>query len=773
MLVIQVRERHRLQRDPSMIARSFSCCRVLPPIVATVWMAICPAGDGMNEPRPIPIASLRALPPTVPGGLHEPAEGEPVTVTGIVTWLTRGGDTLDYCVAQDETAGIWVNVNLARMRGLWQGDEREWQRLAPGMEVEITGDTDLSGYAPMILPHTIRVVGDGRLQPLPEPKEAAADALFAGSDDSQRVVVEGILQGHRDEGPRWILVLEGTFGRFMAFIPKASMSAPPDDLIDAKLRIVGVAASQFTTRGQFVAPSILVNACDELCVVDPPPSGPFDAPAVALEAIARFQPNAISNHRVRTEGVVTHAIPGQVVYLQRGAIGLRVETQSKQPLEPGDVVEVAGFIDRTRVMADVSAAAAIVEAVVRRLRSAAPPTPLPVQPDDIVSLTRDARRYGLLASPGDYDSCLIAFRARLVETQRTADGGALLLVAGKSTVAAVLPREAFESLATLDVGSELAVRGIVQCDLHAPANVRPIWYHRSVERMMILPRTAADITVIAKPSWWTPQRLRVLLGSVAATLAGALVWVWLLRRQVTATTHRLTAEMRSRRDAAVEYRATIGERNRLAANLHDTLLQTLGGIRYQLDACEAGGLLMPDGPRVHFDVARRMVNHAASELQGSVWAMRSLPIPDRSLSQSLRILAARLGEGHRVSITVDASAGSDDTPAIVAGQILLIVQEAITNALRHGHPRSIRISVNSKAESDTMHVIIHDDGRGFAIGEQGGAESGHFGIHGMRERAQRLGGSLWIESRPGEGTTVHAEITRREYDDELTETEPS
>jgi signal transduction histidine kinase len=743
---------------------------VLSLVVASSWIAATVCGEEADATTPVAIVEVRALPLTIQGASRGAVEEDAVIVHGVVTWLTRGEETLDYCVVQDDTAGIWVNVNMARLRGAWRGSEEEWKRLSPGMEVEITGRTDSSGYAPMIIPHTIRILRDGLLQPLPKPSAATADTLFAGSDDSQRVEVDGILQGYRDEGTRWVLVLSGTFDRFMAIIPKASMPSPPDDLVDGTLRLVGVAASRFTTRGQFVSPSILLNDRTDLSVVELPHGEPFTAPYVLLEGIARFQPTAISPHRIRTEGVVTHAIPGQAMYLQRGAIGVRVETQSKDSFVPGDVVEVSGFIDRTRVTADVSAAAAIVEAVVRRLRATTPPTPLPVQPDDIVTLNRDARRYGLLAEPGDYDGCLIAFPARLVEMQRTAEGGALLLVAGKSTLAAVLPRDMYEALEAIEVGSELAVRGIVQCDLHAPASVRPIWHHPSVERMTILPRSAADITVLARPSWWNSQRLRVLLSSVAATLAGALVWVWLLRLQVAATTRRLTAEMRSRRDAAVEYQATIGERNRLAANLHDTLLQTLGGIGYQLDACEAGGLLKPDGPRLHFDVARRMVNHATGELQRSVWAMRSLPIPDRSLSQSLRILAARLGEGHAADITVQASADADDAPAIVAGQILLIVQEAITNALRHGRPQSIRVTVESKAGDDTLHVVVRDDGAGFEIGEQRGTESGHFGMHGMRERAERLGGSVRIESRPGAGTTVHAVVARRAYDDKLTET---
>ena len=743
---------------------------VLSLLVASWWMAACLGVEQSEEPRSVAIAAVRALPLTIQGASREAVEDDVVIVHGVVTWLTRGEETLDYCVVQDDTAGIWVNVNMARLRGVWRGSEEEWRRLTPRMQVEITGRADTSGYAPMIIPNTIRILRDGLLQSLPEPRAAAAETLFAGSDDSQRVEVEGILRGYRDEGTRWVLVLSCNFGRYLAIIPKASMPSPPDDLVDGTLRLVGVAASRFTTRGQFVSPSILLNERADLSVVELPNSEPFEAPHISLEGIARFQPTAISPHRIRTEGVVTHAIPGQTIYLQRGAIGVRVETQSAEPLVPGDVVEVAGFVDRSRVTADVSAAAAIVEAVVRRLRTTTPPTPLPVQPDEIVALNRDARRFGLLAEPGDYDGCLIAFRAKLVEMQRTVDGGALLLTAGKSTLAAELPRDVFETLAAIEVGSELAVRGIVQCDLNAPASVRPIWHHPSVERMTILPRTAADITVLARPSWWSPQRLRVLLGSVAASLVGTLVWVWLLRRQVAATTRRLTAEMRSRRDAAVEYQATIGERNRLAANLHDTLLQTLGGIGYQLDACEAGGLLKPDGPRLHFDVARRMVNHATGELQRSVWAMRSLPIPDRSLSQSLRILAVRLGEGDAADITVETSADADDAPAIVAGQILLIVQEAITNALRHGRPRSIHVTVESQTDDDAFHVVVRDDGAGFEMGEQRGTESGHFGMHGMRERAERLGGSLRIESRPGAGSAVLAVVARRAYDDELTET---
>jgi signal transduction histidine kinase len=285
--------------------------------------------------------------------------------------------------------------------------------------------------------------------------------------------------------------------------------------------------------------------------------------------------------------------------------------------------------------------------------------------------------------------------------------------------------------------------------------------------MTVIVRSADDVRLIRGPSWWTPQRLAAALTGVVATLAGALVWVALLRRQVTKQAGLLAAEMRQRRDAAVESEATLKERNRLAANLHDTLLQTLGGIGYQLDACEGSRGQDEEDAKVHFDVARRMVNHATSELHSSVWAMRSLPIRQHSFPEALRTLVARIGEGHAAETFVHTSGNLGSVPEFVAGNLLLIVQEAVYNALRHGRPATVHVTVSDEPATQSIRVEVRDDGRGFAVGNAEGVEQGHFGLHGMRERAERLGGTLAIESSPGSGTTVRATVIRRDYDREI------
>jgi signal transduction histidine kinase len=149
--------------------------------------------------------------------------------------------------------------------------------------------------------------------------------------------------------------------------------------------------------------------------------------------------------------------------------------------------------------------------------------------------------------------------------------------------------------------------------------------------------------------------------------------------------------------------------------------------------------------------------------------MRSLPIREQTFPEALKTLAGRIGEGHAARIDVQTSGQLDDVPDFVAGNLLLIVQEAIYNALRHGRPKTITVQVSDHPPTHSIRATVQDDGAGFSVGRQQGAEQGHFGLHGMRERAERLGGSLSIASEPGGGTTVSIVVRRRDYDHDLAE----
>ena len=140
----------------------------------------------------------------------------------------------------------------------------------------------------------------------------------------------------------------------------------------------------------------------------------------------------------------------------------------------------------------------------------------------------------------------------------------------------------------LTPGTELEITGIADIQFSPPdatANfATPL-------RVDLLLRGGDDIVVLSRPSWWTARRAGIALVDRGGLGDFRFVWGFLLRNNLARQTNRLALEMRGRRDAALEFQAAIGERTRLAANLHDTLLQTMAGIAYQLDACEQA-----DGP---------------------------------------------------------------------------------------------------------------------------------------------------------------------------------
>ena len=710
--------------------------------VAFGWLAalLCVLVARADERLPVrSIAALKALPDDVA------IDGTPVRVRGVVTWR---GDDMDGAAIQDESAGIWVTIDFARQMKILDPDAPSpFKGIEPGMEVEIEGIATRQGptprdnlYSTMILPRSVEVVGRGSL---PEPRHADYPFLFSGAADHLRVDVRGVVQGFRETESAWLLFIDAEPGEVGALFPKSAFSPDPSSLVDAEVRIQGVCGACYNRRGDFLSPRIHMNGPDDLVVERSALAQPFEAPKVPLGGLAGYRTTPQGAHRMRVEGVVTYVQPGRCFYIQEAASGVRVETRAADPVHVGDRVEVAGFLSMNRRIAGLK------EAVVRPIRTDAAPPPVAVTLSELD--LREAAADGLL----------VTVQARLLEAQRIADGCQLVLTAGKSGFVAKL-YGAGTGLLAMQSGSELSLTGIVDMDLTYDYRVRP-----NVERIGLLLRSPTDVQVVRGPSWWTPRRLLQALAGLAAVLLAAFTWVVLLRRQVITQSAELAKEMRTRRDAAVEFDATLRERNRLAANLHDTLLQTLGGIGYQLEACEVSGRVDAAETKKHFDMAQRMVDHAMSQLHDSVWTLRSLPLRSRTFPEALRALADRMGQEYAAQITVETNGSLGELPVFVAGTLLLVRQEAVSNALRHGHAVHVAITVATEAPDSRIELTVRDDGQGFVPGTQQGMEQGHFGIEGMRERVERLGGSLEIESTPSGGTTVRANVNRRVYDQDL------
>ncbi len=194
------------------------------------------------------------------------------------------------------------------------------------------------------------------------------------------------------------------------------------------------------------------------------------------------------------------------------------------------------------------------------------------------------------------------------------------------------------------------------------------------------------------------------------------------------------------------------ERGRLAREIHDTLAQGFVGISSQLDAVALTLNGHVDLARKHLDLARKMVRHSLTEARRSVMDLRASALEGHDLPAALFEAAPQWTAGSAVQIRVDVEGENRPLPEETEQHLLRIAQEAVTNAVKHARASQVRIHL--AMASRKLSLSVADNGRGFEQDEAFSEVGGHFGLLGMRERAERLGGELQLHSEPGQGTEV-------------------
>jgi signal transduction histidine kinase/ligand-binding sensor domain-containing protein len=198
------------------------------------------------------------------------------------------------------------------------------------------------------------------------------------------------------------------------------------------------------------------------------------------------------------------------------------------------------------------------------------------------------------------------------------------------------------------------------------------------------------------------------------------------------------------------------ERARLAREIHDTLAQGFVGISSQLDAV---AICMPDESspaRRYLDLARRMARHSLTEARRSVMDLRASMLEGQDLPSALSSGTRMWTAGSGVDVDIEVSGTPGALPEQYEQHLLRIAQEAVTNALKHAAATEISIKLHMEAHKLCLRVV--DNGQGFEQDGVFASLGGHFGLIGMRERAERLGGELTLASEPGKGTEVEVRV---------------
>ncbi|MEO0560723.1 MAG: sensor histidine kinase [Chloroflexota bacterium] len=204
-----------------------------------------------------------------------------------------------------------------------------------------------------------------------------------------------------------------------------------------------------------------------------------------------------------------------------------------------------------------------------------------------------------------------------------------------------------------------------------------------------------------------------------------------------------------------EYAATIEdltvsrERNRMARELHDTLAHTLAAVSLQLGGAKTMLHVDPEQAESAIDQALSSSREGLNETRRALHALRSTPLDDYGLALALEDLAERARQRSGANVMVEIS--NDVTASTNVQQVIYrVVQEALENSVRHANANQIELRVDCMGNK--INAVVKDNGVGFCADDVNTMR--HFGLTGMRERVEIVGGNLNIDSKPNHGTRV-------------------
>jgi two-component system NarL family sensor kinase len=199
-----------------------------------------------------------------------------------------------------------------------------------------------------------------------------------------------------------------------------------------------------------------------------------------------------------------------------------------------------------------------------------------------------------------------------------------------------------------------------------------------------------------------------------------------------------------------EEASVLEERNRIAREIHDTLAQALTGVIVHMEVAK---VVVPEDSKArnHLIQAHNLARDGLAEARRSVWALRPQVLEQGGLSQALESLVHGLTAGTAIKGQCTIEETRYPLPSDVETNLLRIAQEAFVNALKHAHANAVQVELTFGSQA--VSLCVRDDGRGFNPELPRGKG---FGLVGMRERIQSLGGQLTLASQPGQGTEVIA-----------------
>lgn len=485
-------------------------------------------------------------------------------------------------------------------------------------------------------------------------------------------------------------------------------------LIDTQVEVTGPIWPHVSSVRKFVSPFINTELGGNIRVLSPPTDDPFDFPLIGP---SRFVTPAgieqLGKHTAIGKIVATWSADNCLLLTPDGR-HIRLVLAADETLPPcGQLVRAVGYpssdlftlwLTRAKVrpedMPDIPEA-----------------PPKDVSANQLLPYDRSWRDRG-----SNLDNCLVTLRGLLKGIEMHDDGTRLATL---DCDGRTIPVDFSSRPANFDgitVGSEVKVVGrcILLNERWNPNNVFP-----RITGVLIVQSDRP--TVVHGPGWWSTGKLL----TVIALLVVALVCVYL-------------RSFIAKRVAGIKLK----ERTQLAVEIHDSLSQALTGLACQVTAAQDSLEVDMPTARKKLTTANQMLMSCRTELRNCLFDLRNDTIGEKSFNKAILRTVEPFEDSATILVrfNVNRSLFEDST----VHDILAVIRELVSNAVRHGNAWTIKVA--GVRDGNSLLFSVTDDGTGFDAEHRKSSDDGHFGLDGVRERLARLEGSISFETPRSGGT---------------------
>ena len=634
--------------------------------------------------------------------------GDTCTVTGVVTYAYSWIHCTAIVVSPDDINGRGVYAS-GSVPGDPPGIFIGCDGLTVGDLVRITSRCSRFLLEPGLTVSSFERIGS---VPLPEPQEFRYADLSTGACNNRRVRVRGVVRAATRTNVNgrdlFLLTLGMSDG---ILVVRTAVECDWDGLVDAEVSVDGVVFPLINNRFEFLAPELETVGTDSIRVLVPPP---LSIPEVRIDGAMSRSLKTYDRHRCRVVGVVTErSAEGRDFIIQRAGTALAVHCLEEAP-QVGMKVEAIGFPQMDQDVADVW------HADWREV----PESDVSAVPMDITLDNFDRYMVGVV-DLANVDLCnrLVRIRARMLSPPIVDNGRLRLdLEADGYQFFATVPLECGRVLVdSLRDRPPVLVTGVLR--LGFTRSSRDARY-RSLGSVELLMRTADDIVIMPDSAsrWRRFDRIMRQIG------LWALIPLCLFPLFV--------AHLRYHRRMSM--RALLSDRRRIAHELHDSISQHMAGAKLLLDTVRANPGMLSEAQVAALSAADGVLGEARREMREAILDLQNDDLLLKPLRDLIGAFAAGLNASGQVRVRVKLRGVPSVLPPGVKRDLLAVVREASSNAIRHGGARNI-VVVSDPVAGGGFSLGVYNDGAPFDADSAPGPEQGHFGLTGIRERALRCG----------------------------------